>query len=58
MSYVHVCTITCSESYTSVDSLKIGEILEEQKLDLEGVDFEEVFHERSDTNSLPAPRSG
>ena len=32
--------------------------MEQQKLDLEGVDFEDVFHERSDTNSLPAQRSG
>ena len=45
----------CSE--TSLDSLKIGEILEEQKLDLEGVEFDDFFHERTDTNSERAQRN-
>ena len=46
----------CSES--SVDSLKIGEILEEQKLDLEGEEFNDFFHGRSDTNSESVQRNG
>ena len=51
-----LCHLYCSE--TSLDSLKIGEVLEEQKLDLEGVDFDDFFHERSDTNSERAQRNG
>ena len=50
------CHYYCSES--SLDSLKIGEILEEQKLDLEGVEFDDYFHERLDTNSECAQRNG
>jgi hypothetical protein len=41
-----------------VDSLKIGEILAQQKLDLEGVGYDDVFHERSDTHSKPTQRNG
>ena len=56
-SHVHVyCVLYCSES--SVDSLKIGEILEEQKLDLEGEEFNDFFHGRSDTNSESVQRNG
>ena len=55
--FLHFFVYTsCSES--SLDSLKIGEILEEQKLDLEGVDFDDFFHERSDTHSGSAQRNG
>ena len=46
----------CSES--SLDSLTVGEILGQQKLDLEGVEIDDLFHERSDTHSEAAKRTG
>ena len=56
MLTVDVTDFFCSE--ISMDSLKIGEILEEQKLDMEGEEFDDFFHERSDTHSEHAQRNG
>ena len=45
-------------SESSVDSMKIGEILEEQRLELEGDEFHDFFLDRSDTHSEKAERNG
>lgn len=38
--------------------MKIGEILEEQRLELEGDEFHDFFLDRSDTHSEKAERNG
>ena len=64
--YVPVHTFTCTCTYrvfstdycseTSLDSLKMEEILDDQ--DLEGEEFHDFFHERSRTNTDMEKKNG